>query len=58
MSYSIYLWQQCFLLNPASSLLTTFPFSFGFAIAAGALSHRLTERPFNRFRRRLEAKRD
>jgi len=54
-SYSLYLWQQYFLLNPNHSLLTMFPLSFGFAISAGALSHWLTERPLNRIRRRLAA---
>ena len=54
-SYSLYLWQQCFLANPNVSLPTIFPLSFGFAIIAGGLSHWLTERPFNRIRRRLAA---
>lgn len=56
-SYSLYLWQQPFLIPAASvvgraALWERFPFNIGFAFAAGALSYYLVEQPILRLRER------
>ena len=57
LSYSLYLWQQPFLIQsrtPASSL-TVFPFNIITAVGLALISHRLIEMPFLRLKRRFES---
>ncbi len=49
-SYSLYLWQQPFLVNDPGSLLRQWPLSLAAVFAAAALSHRLIEVPVLRWR--------
>ncbi len=48
LSYSLYLWQQLFLIHPPrdESWWRQFPTSVGMAVAAGVASYLLIERPF------------
>jgi peptidoglycan/LPS O-acetylase OafA/YrhL len=52
MSYSLYLWQQLFLIQsrPVHSLLQTFPANVTMAIIAAAVSYHFIERPFLRLK--------
>lgn len=52
LSYSIYLWQQPFLIQgrPPASLLNVFPGNVVAVMACAALSHWLIERPFLRLK--------
>lgn len=56
-SYSLYLWQQPFLLRPApgvvASVWTRFPQNLFLAAACAMASYHLVERPFLRLRARL-----
>lgn len=54
MSYSLYLWQQLFLVTrePSWGLLREFPMNLACVFAAALLSNRLIERPALRLRRR------
>jgi peptidoglycan/LPS O-acetylase OafA/YrhL len=46
LSYSLYLWQNPFLLGDAGKIWTTYPYNLGFAVAMALLSYFLIERPF------------
>jgi peptidoglycan/LPS O-acetylase OafA/YrhL len=46
LSYSLYLWQNPFLLGGLDKVWTSFPYNLGFAFAAALLSYYLIERPF------------
>ena len=46
LSYSLYLWQNPFLLGGVDKVWTSFPYNLGFAFAAALLSYFLIERPF------------
>jgi peptidoglycan/LPS O-acetylase OafA/YrhL len=54
-SYSLYLWQQPFLVvsTPSWGFVRQVPFCFVMAAAAGVLSYFLIERPFLRLKRRF-----
>jgi peptidoglycan/LPS O-acetylase OafA/YrhL len=54
LSYSIYLWQQLFLNRASPSALAAFPLNLLLALAAAMGSYYLVERPFLRWRPRLE----
>ncbi len=58
MSYSLYLWQELFLIQfrPPASLLQTFPANLVMAFACAALSYRFVERPFLRLKSRITAR--
>jgi peptidoglycan/LPS O-acetylase OafA/YrhL len=53
-SYSLYLWQQPFLIPNNTTWTGRFPVNLVCAVLAAELSWRLVERPFNRLRRALE----
>jgi peptidoglycan/LPS O-acetylase OafA/YrhL len=56
LSYSLYLWQQLFLIPGAThpfSLLQHFPINLGFLLLTGMLSYELLERPMIRLGHRL-----
>jgi peptidoglycan/LPS O-acetylase OafA/YrhL len=59
LSYSLYLWQQLFLIRPedrqALGLLQTFPLNWLAAFACALASHHLIERPFIRLGRNVAA---
>lgn len=54
-SYSIYLWQQPFLNAHAAAVATTFPINIALVAIASLASYYCVERPFLRFRRRIES---
>jgi peptidoglycan/LPS O-acetylase OafA/YrhL len=56
LSYSIYLWQQVFLHHVPTLVITTFPVNLACAFAAALFSYYAVERPFLRWRERLEPK--
>jgi len=56
LSYSLYLWQQPFLLHKSPHLLQRFPFNLALAVVVACASYYLVERPFLRLRRRLDAR--
>jgi peptidoglycan/LPS O-acetylase OafA/YrhL len=59
LSYSLYLWQQLFLIQgrPPTSILTTFPVNVLMAFAAAISSYYLVESPFLRLKHRFESQR-
>ena len=59
-SYSLYLWQQLFLIQSRSpqSLMQTFPANLIMAIAASAISYNLIERPFLHLKTLFQARRE
>jgi peptidoglycan/LPS O-acetylase OafA/YrhL len=56
LSYSLYLWQQLFLIQsrPVTSVFVIFPLNVLTAFACAALSYHLVETPFLRLKRRFE----
>jgi peptidoglycan/LPS O-acetylase OafA/YrhL len=54
LSYSIYLWQQIFLNRGSTSTISAFPLNLTLALMAALVSYYLVERPFLRWRPRLE----
>ncbi|MDQ6888389.1 MAG: acyltransferase, partial [Gemmatimonadota bacterium] len=54
LSYSIYLWQQLFLDRYSSSAVTAFPLNLSLVLAAAMASYYIVERPFLRWRARIE----
>jgi peptidoglycan/LPS O-acetylase OafA/YrhL len=56
LSYSLYLWQQLFLIQgrPPHFVLQTFPWNVGFALLFAALSYTVIEKPFLRLKGRFE----
>jgi peptidoglycan/LPS O-acetylase OafA/YrhL len=54
LSYSIYLWQQLFLHLVPGRIWTAFPVNLACAAAAALVSYYAVERPFLRWRERLE----
>jgi peptidoglycan/LPS O-acetylase OafA/YrhL len=58
LSYSIYLWQQLFLIQfrAPASVLQTFPINVIAALACAAVSYRLVETPFLRVKSRIQAR--
>jgi peptidoglycan/LPS O-acetylase OafA/YrhL len=54
LSYSLYLWQQPFLDRHSTARFAVFPLNLVLAVAAALLSYYLVERPFLRWRERLE----
>ena len=50
LSYSLYLWQNPFLLGGMDKVWTSFPYNLGFAVGASLLSYFLLERPFLRLK--------
>ena len=55
LSYSLYLWQELFLIQfrPPHSVLQTFPANVAMALACAAVSYRFVERPFLRLKARV-----
>jgi peptidoglycan/LPS O-acetylase OafA/YrhL len=53
LSYSLYLWQQLFLIEGSSAWACSFPQNLIFAIAAALASYFLLEKPLLKLRRRL-----
>jgi peptidoglycan/LPS O-acetylase OafA/YrhL len=56
LSYSLYLWQNPFLLGDTGKLWTAFPFNVVFAVLAAIASYRLVELPFLRMKDVLKKK--
>jgi peptidoglycan/LPS O-acetylase OafA/YrhL len=58
-SYSLYLWQQLFLIQfrPVTSMLVVFPINILMAAACAAISYRFVEKPFLRLKRHFEPER-
>jgi peptidoglycan/LPS O-acetylase OafA/YrhL len=56
LSYSLYLYQQLFLIQgrPVTSALVTFPWNVAMALLCAAVSYRFVERPFLRLKERFE----
>ena len=54
LSYSLYLWQNPFLLGDMNNLWTTFPQNLVFGIAAALASYCLVEKPFLKVKDRIE----
>ena len=54
LSYSLYLWQNPFLLGDMDNLWTTFPQNLVFGIAAAFASYYLVEKPFLRLKDKVE----
>jgi peptidoglycan/LPS O-acetylase OafA/YrhL len=54
LSYSLYLWQNPFLLGDMSNVWTTFPQNLIFGIAAALGSYYLVEKPFLRLKDKVE----
>jgi len=56
-SYSLYLWQQMFLMthDPSWGLIREFPWNILAALGAGIASHYVVERPFLKLKHRLSA---
>ncbi|MES2390775.1 MAG: acyltransferase [Acidobacteriota bacterium] len=46
LSYSLYLWQNPFLLGSNGTIWTRFPYNLGFVVVASLLSYFVIERPF------------
>jgi len=59
LSYSLYLWQQLFLIQfrPVTSMLVVFPINIVMAVACAALSYHFVEKPFLRLKRHFEPER-
>ena len=57
LSYSLYLWQNPFLLGDMNNLWTTFPQNLAFGIAAALASYFLVEKPFLRLKDKVEHRR-
>lgn len=57
LSYSLYLWQNPFLLGDRENVWTTFPQNLVFAIAAAVFSYFAIEKPFLRLKDRVEGRR-
>jgi peptidoglycan/LPS O-acetylase OafA/YrhL len=57
LSYSLYLWQQLFLIQsrPVTSVFVTFPLNILTAFACAAASYYFVESPFLRLKHRFEA---
>ena len=57
LSYSLYLWQELFLIQfrTPASILQTFPLNVLMALACAGMSYRLVERPFLKLKRRVSA---
>jgi peptidoglycan/LPS O-acetylase OafA/YrhL len=55
LSYSLYLWQQLFLITGSSAWACAFPQNLVFAVAAALASYFLLEKPLLELRRRLRA---
>lgn len=53
LSYSLYLWQNPFLLGSANSVWTSYPYNLGFAFAAALASYFLIEKPFLQLKERF-----
>jgi peptidoglycan/LPS O-acetylase OafA/YrhL len=55
-SYSVYLWQQIFLISrvPSWGVLRQFPVNVICALVAGVISHYVVEQPFLRLKARLQ----
>jgi peptidoglycan/LPS O-acetylase OafA/YrhL len=56
LSYSLYLWQQPFMIRHSPAWANTFPFNIALAFAAALTSYYLIERPALRLRARIEAR--
>jgi peptidoglycan/LPS O-acetylase OafA/YrhL len=56
LSYSIYLWQQLFLNRTSTSQVAMFPLNIVLVLTMAVASYYLVERPFLRWRPRLEAR--
>lgn len=56
LSYSVYLWQQLFLIQsrPVTSVLVVFPFNIAMTFACAVASYHLVEKPFLRLKQRFE----
>jgi peptidoglycan/LPS O-acetylase OafA/YrhL len=54
LSYSLYLWQQLFMNPRSTAPFAVFPVNLALAFGAALLSYYLVERPFLRWRERLE----
>jgi peptidoglycan/LPS O-acetylase OafA/YrhL len=54
LSYSLYLWQQLFLNRQSTAPFAVLPANLAFAFVAALLSYYIVERPFLRWRERLE----
>jgi peptidoglycan/LPS O-acetylase OafA/YrhL len=56
LSYSLYLYQQLFLIQwrPVTTVLVTFPLNIAMAFLCAALSYQFVERPFLRLKERFE----
>jgi peptidoglycan/LPS O-acetylase OafA/YrhL len=54
LSYSLYLWQQCFLNRASDSPLAAFPLNLVLASVAAVASYFLVEQPALRLRQRIE----
>jgi peptidoglycan/LPS O-acetylase OafA/YrhL len=56
LSYSLYLWQQLFLIQwrPVTSVFVVFPLNILMAFACAAVSYRLIEKPFLQLKHRFE----
>lgn len=54
LSYSIYLWQQFFLNHTSSAPFAVFPLNLALTAAAALASYYVVERPFLRWRERIE----
>jgi peptidoglycan/LPS O-acetylase OafA/YrhL len=56
LSYSVYLWQQLFLIQwrPATSIFVVFPLNIVMTFACAAASYHFVERPFLRLKQRFE----
>ena len=57
LSYSLYLWQNPFLLGTMGNVWTTFPQNLLFAVAAAVFSYFAVEKPFLRLKDRIEGRR-
>ncbi|MDP9039678.1 MAG: acyltransferase [Acidobacteriota bacterium] len=57
LSYSLYLWQNPFLLGDLENVWTTFPQNLLFAVAAALFSYFAIEKPFLRLKDRFEGRR-
>ncbi|GAC1420235.1 MAG: hypothetical protein NVSMB62_14020 [Acidobacteriaceae bacterium] len=57
LSYSLYLWQNPFLLGSMGNVWTSFPQNLAFAVAAAVFSYFAIEKPFLRLKDRIEGRR-
>ncbi len=53
LSYSLYLWQQPFMIRGGVALVQRFPWNLGFAAVAAVASHWIVEQPFLRLKDRI-----